>query len=449
MKVEDEVPEVAIHDGECEVHSWKNVLECKPQDFDKNIADCIDGSGGRDAGSWEILDCSHASECGSTVRSIPGSEFGLSDSTGDGSHVNLTQEFEETHARALAEIEACEAADEALVREGIAASVSTLLPISTEVLDSNSCEAQLHSGASDVDSIVAVSPDGFSSPDTTIAAFGSEGGLDSFAMLDKDRVDNVEKVEVDGFSTSEELIDLGSSNTKSEPDGHEVLVELQELPQEDSVDGSKWLEFGRGKVEEQNLVDEGDRLVEDMSGDRPVASPRAVGGNLQHLLGVEADLPTEKIKDSTCVEDETTDMTNLEGCFHADKGIQGCFSLSRFAAWVQHGIVHAFQCCGNLVWSMFPETPVLRYYNQVQFAMNRVDWTGVARNASIALLSALVFGLAIENQRMSQEVKKKQEEISKLMMALMNFQELWSSHRATRVPILRHTGFAQLANNPY
>lgn len=187
------------------------------------------------------------------------------------------------------------------------------------------------------------------------------------------------------------------------------------------------------------------KTKEDETNELPFANLTAHSDNKQQLAHPEATGTKDVTTDSLCVEGERTDFATPQ----ADEGERNLTSLGGFASWFHPGMVHILQHCGNFLCSRLPETPLPQYFNQVQAAMCRVDWTGVAYNASIALLSTLLLGLLIENRRMGHEVKKKQEEIKKLMMALMNFQEMWSPNRAARVPILRHTGLTHSPYHPY
>lgn len=78
------------------------------------------------------------------------------------------------------------------------------------------------------------------------------------------------------------------------------------------------------------------------------------------------------------------------------------------------------------------------YVRPIQAIFGKKDWRGMARNAGVAMLSAMVLGLFIRNRKLAHELKRKQEEVTRLMVTLMNFQELWNSNRSNG-PVLRHT----------
>ncbi|GMH33040.1 hypothetical protein BSKO_00874 [Bryopsis sp. KO-2023] len=81
------------------------------------------------------------------------------------------------------------------------------------------------------------------------------------------------------------------------------------------------------------------------------------------------------------------------------------------------------------------------YLRPLQAIFGERDWRGLARNAGVAMLSAMVLGLFVRNRKLAHELKRKHEEVTRLMVTLMNFQELWNSNRSNG-PVLRHTGIA-------
>lgn len=78
------------------------------------------------------------------------------------------------------------------------------------------------------------------------------------------------------------------------------------------------------------------------------------------------------------------------------------------------------------------------YIRPVWAILGDRDWKAIA---GVAMLSAMALGLFVKNRKLAHELKRKQEEVTRLMVTIMNFQELWNSNRSNG-PVLRHAGIS-------
>jgi len=128
----------------------------------------------------------------------------------------------------------------------------------------------------------------------------------------------------------------------------------------------------------------------------------------------------------------------------AVSGLKDSTDLVGGTLWLAPKMQQIFQRWTAVILDLLPQTTGSHCLSAVNIAMFRADWKEVAYSTGLAVLSALVVGLFVQNRRLSLEVRKKHEEVSRLMKALMNFHELWSSHRMGKVPILRHANFSHI-----
>lgn len=435
-----------VKDGQ-EVEVWRDVLEFKVHQEQKT-EQARDGSGGKPSGSWEIVDSSNASECGSPARTLPASDAVLSEqSSGQG---ELMPEFQEVHARALAEIEANEAAERETAT-GTFARGSTPLPVSTDAGRIQTLGVQVLSGSSDTSS----GPPGPPGPyeNLSIRALGTEQSLDVPVLADQvdPALETRSAEEYDGYCSTEDIAGIEARHVKSEPDSHEAMLELQELSQEGSLDGNYWPECSCA-----NPYGEGEGGVQTpCQGMESFQDVRLAEGAFSEM---SFDSPTV-LKDAPQQHRAPDDLFSLGGtpleskaggsnagkpATKADSGLEGSSDLPDETLWLGPKTHQFFQRWTAVIMDLLPQMTGSHCLSVVNVAMCRVDWKGVAYNAGLAVLSALVVGLFVQNRRLTHELRKKHEEVSRLMKALMNFQELWSSHRMGKVPIIRHANFSHV-----
>ncbi|CAD7700827.1 unnamed protein product [Ostreobium quekettii] len=430
---------------EREAEVWRDVLDFKVHQ-QLAAGDQDAGSGGKRSSSWEIVDCSHASECGSPARTLPGSEFGVLEHAGG--QADVAPDFHEAHARALVELEALEAAGEEGLALGSAPRGSTPLPVSTD-------DGQLK--APQPAQVLSVSSD--SSCDTPLASghlgkhpvecLKAKEVLEVQSLTDESNPAIEVGVDGDGYSSAEEVQGLGTRHTKSEPDSHEAMVDLQEMSQEGSLDGSYWPEcVGVQATEELEVA-----VGKSMRGVDSFVDVGAAEGAFSEM-SFESPKGAQSGGEQTLVPDESLGMEEVGSHAKAGpqeegkvapqvdaKSLKGAAEVAGGLFWLSPKMHRIVQRCTALAMGLLPNGTGPQLLSMVELTVSRVDWKGVAYGASLAMLSAVIVGLLVQNRRLNNEVRKKQEEVTRLMKAVMNFQELWSSHRSGKMPILRHTNF--------
>eukprot|EP00803_Ostreobium_quekettii_P000149 evm.model.scf_11.28 EVM.evm.TU.scf_11.28 scf_11:243670-247412(+) len=428
-----DLPAVVKVDQQAEV--WRDVLDFKVRQQRTAAEREEGGSAGRRSGGWEIVGCSHASECGSPARTIPGSEFGFSDHAGG--QTDLTPAFQEAHARALAEIEALEAAERQGDRQDYPPRGATPLPVSTDdgqlappqpaqvlsVSSGSACGTPLasgHFGDLGIEEVLEVA----------VLSEGADEGLEAWDCQ-----------QGEGYVSGEEVGSVGGRSARSEPDSREAMVDLQEMSQEGSLDGSYWPECGAEEVEVLKAnplpgVDsfEDIKSTEGAFSELSFESPKCAQRGIQPNSAVE-ELP----KLEAPVKEESDAALTEEG-----KSLEVATDLAGGLFWMWPRVHQIVQRWTALAMGLLPSGMVPHWLSMADVAMPSLDWKGVAYGAGLAVLSAMVVGLVFQNRRLHNEVRKKQEEVTRLMKAVMNFQELWSTHRTGKTPILRHTNFTHI-----
>lgn len=417
---------------------WRDVLEFKVQrQQNAEEQDVGNGINDKPSGSWEIVGCSLASECGSTARTLPGSEFGLSEDVSD--QAELTPGFQETHSRILAEIEALEAAE----REALDSTTnhrSELLPVSLHANQNSASDCQVHCGSGNSTTV----PSGLFMlhNDITVKEMEGEDGMNAQVLVaDVDPAVEIGSVEeLNSYSLSESIQGLAGGHTTSPS---------KNLSKEEPVEGSNCLDSGsaRGSGGSERLL-KGIESFDDI---------RSAEGAFSEL---SFDSPTAPREVALC--SSATEILMSSGSSQVETQHGGTAS-QKMATEVESPMGNNMELPGGTFW-LIPRVPKLVYqWTSVIINLlpsfgvpqstslaktktrSQVGWKGMALNAGLALLSSLVVGLFVQNRRLGCEVKRKNEEVSRMMNTLANFQELWSSHRMGKVPILRHTSFAPLA----
>lgn len=300
---------------------------------------------------WEIVEASPENESNSVISISSDGEANAE----NGDFVSQAEGFQESHAKAMAQIEADEGARD----------VSPPLPVSKEAYDSDT-----H----------AISSEGY------LSGYSSKNSeFESFERMDGAPI--LPKSEERNVSTQ---VEQSNKVEPMEPDSPQAVSALKELSQEGSLEGS---------FVDKCLSDHG---AAKGGGDD---SGRSLDQGSEH--GGADDL-------------------NKQISLHSPAWL--AFWLRKWSLLMEYAFPRG-------IW----ESSLGPFHS----AINDVNWRAFSRNAGMAMMSAVAVGLIVRNRKLAFDLRRKQEEVTRLMVALMNFQELWAANRS-HAPVLRHASLLVL-----